>query len=594
MTYEQIFLFCLLGAVFGFLIWGRIRYDLVAFAALIVAVLGGVVPAPDAFAGFGHEAVVIIALVLVVSRAMTNAGVVEFVGRFVLSARRPLQTHIGLLSVVGAVLSAVINNVAALVMLMSLDFEAAKKAARPVSQSLMPLSFATILGGMITLIGTPPNIVIAQYRERALGEPFAMFDFTPVGLICAVVGIAFVTLIGWRLIPRSAGTGVAGEAPGGLFVAEAGVKADSKSIGRTPADLYPLADTHDVTILGLVRRGRRLRGFAAGEEIRRSDHLVLEGDPASIEAFIGAAELGTPGADAHDGLTGKSLSLVEAIVPENARMVGRTALDLRLLYRRGVTLLGISRQGKRFRERVRKLTIRPGDVVLLLGPDGAVDDAMEWLGVLPLEDRRHAVLQRSKALFTIGVFVLAVGMTVTGIVPLAVALAAAVVLYAMFSVVGPREVYEAVEWPVIVLLASLIPLGLALEDSGGTRLIAEGLVSLTGTLPVWAILALLMIVTMTLSDFLNNVATALIAAPVALGMSQALEVSPDPFLMGVAVAASCAFLTPIGHKNNTIIMGPGGYRFGDYWRMGLPLEILIVAVSVPAILYVWPLQPGLS
>ena len=595
MTYDQIFLFCLLGAVFGFLIWGRIRYDLVAFSALIVAVLGGVVPAQEAFAGFGHEAVVIIALVLIVSRAMTKAGVVEFVARFVLSAQRPLQTHIGLLAVVGAALSAVINNVAALVMLMSLDFEAAKKAARPVSQSLMPLSFATILGGMITLIGTPPNIVVSQFRERALGEPFTMFDFSPVGLVCAVIGVAFVTLVGWRLIPQGARRSIAGEAPAsGLFVAEAGVKEGSKSIGRTPADLYPLADTHDVTILGLVRRGRRLRGFAAGEEIRRSDHLVLEGDPASIEAFIAAAELGTPGADAHDGLTGKSLSLVEAIVPENARMVGRTAIDLRLLYRRGVTLLGISRQGRRFRERVRKLPIRPGDVVLLLGPEAAVDEAADWLGVLPLEDRRHAVLQRSKALFTLGVFAFAVGLSVIGFIPLAVALAGAVAIYAMFNVIGGREVYEAVEWPVIVLLASLIPLGLALEDSGGTRLIAEGLLSLTGTLPIWAILALLMIVTMTLSDFLNNVATALIAAPVALGMSRALEVSPDPFLMGVAVAASCAFLTPIGHKNNTIIMGPGGYRFGDYWRMGLPLEILIVLVSVPAILHFWPLQASVS
>ena len=592
MTFDQIFLFVLLALVFASLVWGRVRYDLVAFSALIIAVIAGVVPVEHAFAGFGHEAVVIIALVLIVSRAMTNAGAVELVARFVVSSTRSLPAHIGIISVVGAALSAVINNVAALVMLMSLDFEAARKAKRPVSQSLMPLSFATILGGMITLIGTPPNIVIAEFRSRALGEPFGMFDFSPVGLVCAVVGIAFVTLVGWRLIPRGEQRSVAGQGgdTGGLFVAEAGVREGSKSVGKTPADLYPLADTHDVTILGLVRRGKRLRGFAAGEEIRKGDHIVLEGDPASIEAFLGAAEFDPPGADAHDGLTGKSLSLIEAIVPENARMVGRTALGLRLLYRRGVTLLGVSRQGRRFRERVRKLTIRAGDVVLLLGPESAVDDAAEWLGVLPLAERRHAVLQRRKALFTIGVFAVAVGLAVAGLVPLAIALGGAVAVYALFNVIGGREVYEAVEWPVIILLASLIPLGLALEETGGTDLIAQGILSLTGTLPVWAILAVLMLVTMTLSDFLNNVATALIAAPVGLGIAQALEVSPDPFLMGVAVAASCAFLTPIGHKNNTIIMGPGGYRFGDYWRMGLPLEILIILVSVPAILFFWPLS----
>ncbi|MBN7755399.1 SLC13 family permease [Nitratireductor aquimarinus] len=589
MTYEQIFLFSLLGVVFAFLVWGRIRYDLVAFAALIIAVAAGVVDAHDAFIGFGHEAVVIIALVLIVSRAMMNAGAVELIARFVLSSGRSLSTHIGFMSVIGAGLSAVINNVAALVMLMTLDIEAAKKAKRPVSRSLMSLSFATILGGMITLIGTPPNIVIAEFRGRALGESFSMFDFSPVGLVCAVVGIAFVTLVGWRLIPET-GQAVAGDdGEAGLFVVEAGVKEKSKFIDGPVSDLYPLADEHDVTVLGLVRRGKRLPGFSAGEELRKSDQLILEGDPKSIEAFIGAAELDTPGSEEHGGIRGKSLVLVEAIVPDNARMVGRTALDLRLLYRRGVTLLGVSRQGRRFRERVRKLPIRAGDVVLLLGPESRVADAADWLGVLPLAEKSHNVIQRGKALFAVAVFAIAVAISVMGFVPLAIALAGAVAIYALFNVVGAREVYESVEWPVIVLLASLIPLGLALEESGGTKLIADSILSLTGSLPAWAILAILMVVTMTLSDFLNNVATALIAAPVGLSVAQGLNVSPDPFLMGVAVAASCAFLTPIGHKNNTIIMGPGGYRFGDYWRMGLPLEILIIAVSVPAILFFWPL-----
>jgi di/tricarboxylate transporter len=589
-TYEQIFLFALLALLFGMLVWGRIRYDLVAFLALVVAVVGGVVPAERAFEGFGHEAVIIIALVLIVSRAMLNAGAVELVAGLVVSAGRPLSTHIGFMAVVGAAMSAVINNVAALVMLMSLDIEAAEKAKRPVSQSLMPLSFATILGGMITLIGTPPNIVVAQFRERALGEPFSMFDFAPVGLVCAIIGITFVTTIGWRLLPESVKRATAGEgAETGLFVAEAGVGEKSRSIGKTIAELFPVAEEHDITVLGLVRNGRRLPGFAASEEIREGDAVVLEGDPKSIEAFIGAADLDTIDSSEHGGLRGESLTLVEATVPQNARMAGRTAQGLGLFHRRGVVLLGVSRQGRRFRERVRLLPIKPGDVVLLLGPESRVRDTADWLGVLPLAEKSHTVIQRSKALLAIAAFAIAVGAAVAGIVPLAVALAAVVGVYALSGIVGGREVYEAVEWPVIVLLGSLIPLGLALESSGGTRLIAEGILSLTGSLPIWAILALLMIVTMTLSDFLNNVATALIAAPVGLSIAEALEVSPNPFLMAVAVAASCAFLTPIGHKNNTIIMGPGGYRFGDYWRMGLPLEAIIIAVAVPAILFFWPL-----
>lgn len=589
MTGEQIFLFGLLGALFAMLVWGRIRYDLVAFGALIIAVLGGAVNASEAFAGFGNDAVVIVALVLIVSRSLVSAGSVELIAGAVLVAGRAVSVHIAVMSVIGAALSAVINNVAALVMLMNLDIEAARKAKRPVALTLMPLSFATILGGMITMIGTPPNVVVAQIRERALGEPFRMFDFAPVGLACAIVGIAFVATVGWRLIASRAGTVREEPEAKERFVAEAQVPEGSKAIDMTVAQLYEIGDEHDVTVLGLVRDDRRLPGFAASETIRKGDLLVIEGGPKSLEAFIGAASLDAFGEDRHGGMTGQTLTLVEAIVTEGSRINGRTADSLRLQYRRGVTLIGISRQGRRIRARVRRTTVRPGDVVLLLGPPARVAQVAEWLGVLPLEDRTHTVVKRDKALLSIGIFAAAIVATVAGFVTLPIALGAAVGLYALLSIISPREVYESVEWPVIVLLASLIPIGIALEQSGGTLLIAGLIVEASASLPAWAVLAIIIAVTMTMSDFLNNVATALIAAPISIEVANKLDVSPDPFLMGVAVAASCAFLTPIGHQNNTIIMGPGGYRFSDYWRMGLPLEIIIVAVAVPTILFVWPL-----
>jgi di/tricarboxylate transporter len=591
MTSEQGFLFALFGAVFVLLIWGRIRYDLVAFGALVVAVIGGFVTPDEAFSGFGHPAVVIIALVLIVSRGLLNSGAVEMISGVVLSSNRSLPLHIGVMSVVGAGLSAIINNVAALALLMSLDIEAAEKAKRAAALSLMPLSFATILGGMITLIGTPPNIVIAQYRERALGESYGMFDFAPVGLCVATVGILFVALIGWRLIPSRERPGnIHNESDAGLFVAEAQVPEQSTAIGQRVKELYPLAGEHDITVLGLVRSGRRLAGFAGYEEIRKGDHLVLEGDPKSIEAFLGGAQLDFAGKEKHEiGLTGNSLNLIEVIVPEGSRINGRCSHDLKLLTRHGITLLGVSRQGKRFRDRVRKLNIKSGDVLLLLGPEDRLSEITHWLGVLPLADKKHSVIQRKKAMLAIGFFLGAIALSVAGLVYLPIALAACVIAFAAFKIVSGREVYESVEWKVIVLLASLIPLGIALENSGGTQLIAELIVAQTEGWPHWAILTVLIMVTMTLSDFLNNVATALIAAPIGLNVANAIGAAPDPFLMGVAVAASCAFLTPIGHKNNTIIMGPGGYRFGDYWRIGLPLEILVVVVSVPSILYFWPL-----
>jgi len=591
MTSDQIFLFSLFAVVFALLIWGRIRYDLVAFAALVIAVIGGLVAPEESFSGFGHPAVVIIALVLIVSRGLLNSGAVEMIAGLVLSSNRSLPLHIGIMSVIGAALSAVINNVAALALLMSLDMEAAEKAKRAAALSLMPLSFATILGGMITLIGTPPNIVIAQYRERALGESYSMFDFAPVGLCVAIAGIIFVALIGWRLIPKhDRAARIRSGDDTGNFVAEAQVPGDSDSIGLRVSDLYPLASEHDIAVLGLIRRGRRLTGFARYEEICKGDHIVVEGDPKSIEAFLGSAALGFAGEEKHDvGLTSPSLALIETIVPDSSRIVGRCSYDLRLLTRHGITLLGVSRQGTRFRDRVRKLNIKAGDVLLLLGPQERLDEVVSWLGVLPLADRQHAVIQRKKAMLAVGLFLGAIALSVSGLLYLPVALASCVIAFAVLGIVSGREVYESVEWKVIVLLASLIPLGLALENSGGTQIIAELIVSQTEGWPHWAILTVLVMVTMTLSDFLNNVATALIAAPIGLNVANAIGAAPDPFLMGVAVAASCAFLTPIGHKNNTIIMGPGGYRFGDYWRMGLPLEILVVAISVPAILYFWPL-----
>ena len=589
---EHLILFGLLLGVFGFLLWGRVRYDLVAFAALMLALILGAVPVDAAFSGFGHPATVIIALVLIVSRGLFNSGVVEAIARVCVSGVKGIGTHIGLMSGVGGLLSAVMNNVAALSLLMPVDIEAARKGERSPSLTLMPLSFATILGGMVTLIGTPPNIVVATVRQEALGDPFRMFDFAPVGIVVAVVGVLFVALIGWRLLPsgRQKENPAVALADMAGYVFETSVIENSKLIGAPLHEAFPLAEEHDVVITGLVRNHVRLPGTARRETVREGDILVLEGAAESIEQFVGAARLGSGDPDKQVELLGESMAIAEAVVPVGARIAGRSATDIRLAYRHGVMLLGISRRGRSFRERVRKLQILPGDILLLYGAEDRLEHAIQWLGCLALANRGLTVLQRQKAGLAIGAFALAILAASLGWVYLSVALGAVVVVYVVFGLVKPTEVYESVEWPVIVLLGSLIPIGSALESSGGTALIAQWILSATEGLAPVMVLAILMIVTMCLSDVLNNVATALIAAPIGLEVAERLSLNPDPFLMAVAVAASCAFLTPIGHKNNTIVMGPGGYRFGDYWRMGLPLEILVVAVSLPAILYFWPLS----
>ena len=589
---EHLVLFGLLLAVFALLIWGRVRYDLVAFSALLAALVLGAVPADQAFAGFGHPATIIIALVLIVSRGLFNSGVVEAIARVSVSRVKRVASHIGLMAGVGGVLSAVMNNVAALSLLMPVDIEAARRAERGPGATLMPLSFATILGGMVTLIGTPPNIVVATFREQSLGEPFVMFDFAPVGIVVAIAGITFVALLGWRLLPSARHKDNASSALSDLtgYIAEAEVPKDSKMVGAPLRDAFGVAEENDVVITGLVRNHVRLPGSARREQVRPGDILVLEGSAEAIEQFVGAAGLNSAISDSKTQLLGESMAIVEVVVPAGARISGRSSTDVRLAYRHGAMLLGVSRQGRSFRDRVRKLRILPGDILLLCGPEDRLDYAVQWLGCLALADRGLKVLQREKAWLAVGAFAAAIIAASAGWLYLPVALGLVAVVYVVFGLVKSGEIYESVEWPVLILLGSLIPLGSALESSGGTALIAQWILGATEGLAPVVVLAILMIVTMSLSDVLNNVATALIAAPIGLEIAQRLGLNPDPFLMAVAVAASCAFLTPIGHKNNTIVMGPGGYHFGDYWRMGLPLEIIVVAVSLPAILYFWPLS----
>jgi di/tricarboxylate transporter len=587
---DQLILFALLFTVFVLLIWGRWRYDIIAFTALLVAVLTGIVPKELAFSGFGHPATIVIALVLIVSRGLSNSGAIELLTRYVIDSSRRLGAHIAIMSSLAAVLSAIMNNVAALALLMPVDIQAAAKAKRSPALSLMPLSFASILGGMITLIGTPPNIVIAEFRNDALGEPYRMFDFAPVGLACAAVGIAYVTLIGWRLLPKSRQQTDSGAELFNLadYIAELKVTEGSKVIGKKVKELDDEAEKADVEIVGLIRNGSRLAGLARFIEIRAGDTLVVEANPESIETLLGSMQLEYVGSGL-SALQDEDLQLNEIVVPTSSRLAGRSTASLRLLYRYGVALVGVSRQGVRFRDNVRQLTIEPGDVLLLLGSDDRLGDVIGRLGLLPLKDRGQRVIKRDKAWLAVGIFALAILLASFGLVYLPVALGCVTTLYLLLNIVPVRSMYESIEWPVIVLLGSMIPIGAALQSTGGTTLIVDGILNVSADFSPVVVLTLLVIVTMTLSDVMNNTATAVIAAPIAVEIAARLGVNPDPFLMGVAVAASCAFLTPIGHKNNTLIMGPGGYRFGDYWRMGLPLEIIIVAVAVPMILVVWPL-----
>ncbi|MBT6341842.1 MAG: SLC13 family permease [Tateyamaria sp.] len=590
MTTDQIILFSLFGLVFGLLLWGKFRYDIVAFTALIAGVIMGVIPTKDAFSGFGHPATIIVALVLIVSAGLVRSGAVYLITRTLVNAGRSLGSHIIVMGAIGGVLSAFMNNVAALALLMPVDIQTARKADRSPGLSLMPLSFATILGGMVTLIGTPPNIIIAAIREESLGAPFRMFDFAPVGGVAAIAGLIFVALIGWRLIPIREQNHIN---PDDLseYIAELSVPKDNKSIGKRLSELDEDAESADVAIIGLIRDGQRRYGQARNTTLTAGDSLLIEATPEALDEFRAALGLAVADAQREEKLkaAGEGVEIIEVVVTDQSRLIGRTAQGVGLSWRQSTVLMGISHRGKRITKQIRKTLIQSGDILLLLVPRDKSADVTHWLGCLPLASRGLSVTADEKVWLAIGFFITAVLAASFGLLYLPIALGLVVVAYVLSKIVPLSELYTHIEWPVVVLLGSMIPLGVALERSGGTQLISGWLVNLTTGMPAWAVLTVLMIVTMSLSDVLNNTATTIVAAPVGIQMAKSLDVSPDPFLMAVAVAASSAFLTPIGHKNNTLILGPGGYSFSDYWRCGLPLEIIIVAVSIPAILTFWPL-----
>jgi len=594
MTYEQIAILALMALILVLFIWGRWRYDLVAFTGLLVAVVLGLVEPAEAFQGFGHPAVVTVAAVLILSGALANSGLISLLTRQIEpAASRDPMVHIGLLGVISATLSAFINNVGALALLMPVAIRSSNKAGRAAGLVLMPLAFMSILGGVVTLIGTPPNIIIANYRAEISGEPFAMFDFAPVGAPVALIGVLFVALVGWRLIPKARRAATKEDSLFDIddYVTEARVPEEADIIGHGRRQIETLFNEHQASLVGLIRKGQRIHSAVWRGRISAGDILVIEAAPDGINDIVEAPglELVGTGKEVSGELGSGDLAVVEAVVSPGGRIENRTAAGASLRSRYGINLLAVSRQGNPVRGRLQNFRFRAGDVLLLQGQAEQLPAILASLGCLPLAERGIQIGKPERAWASVAIFAAAIGCTSFGLIsaPIALGLAAMAMLFLNFT--SLREAYDSINWPVIVLLGAMIPIGGALETSGTTDLITDLILGAGNAFSPVLVLTILLIVTMTLSDIVNNAATAVIMAPISVGLADRLSVNPDAFLMAVAIGASCAFLTPIGHQNNTLVMGPGGYHFSDYWRMGLPLEIIIVAVSVPLILVVWPL-----
>jgi di/tricarboxylate transporter len=593
MDATQISLVLLLVAVLAGFIWGRFRHDVVAFAGLLTAVLIGIVPAESAFVGLGHTATVTVAIMLVLTKGLTDSGatsyLVDFLGRFTLTITR----HIASLAGATAILSTVMNNVGALALTMPIAMQTAARTNRSPSLLLMPISFAALLGGLVTLIGTPPNIIAAAYRQGQTGEAFHMFDFTWVGLPVAVVGIAFISTIGWRLLPaeRRRAAGLEAFFHIGDYVTEIRVAEKNPLLGQSIGEVADKFAALDVAILGLLRNERRVPNVPRRFQLMSGDVLIVEASPTNLPKLIERFQLAIGGQTPAPVslLSNEDVRLAEVVIKPGSELDGRSEGRSRLAQQFNVNLLAVAREGSPTRDRLDRIVLRAGDVLLLQGEIERLAEVTRLLGCLPLAERRLLVGQGKRAIPTLLIFTAAIMLTSTGILALPIALGCALVGMILIGVLQVRELYDSIDWPVIILLASMIPIGDALQTTGLTTVIANAIAEVSADYGAVAALLVVFLVTMLATDILNNAATVVIMAPIGMGVAHVLNANPDTFLMAVAIGGSCAFLTPIGHQNNTLIMGPGGYNFGDYWRMGLPLQVIIVATAMPLLLWFWPL-----
>ncbi|RUZ01656.1 SLC13 family permease [Mesorhizobium sp. M7A.F.Ca.CA.001.04.2.1] len=590
MTTPQIVSFAVTCVMMAAFVWGRYRYDLVAAVALLLAVAVGIVPFDEAFSGFSDDIVIIVGSALLVSAGIARSGIMEAAIKRFAPKLSGVRSQLALLVIVVTILSAFVKNIGALAIMIPIAFQFARRSNISPSIFLMPMAFGSLLGGLMTQVGTSPNIVVSRVREELIGTAFTMFDFTPVGAAIAAAGTIFLLFFYWLLPVREKHGGSLNEALDiKNYLTEARIVADSTVLGKTVADLMKLAGGD--AIVTSILRNRTMRMTPLPDVVLKVDDiLLLEGDPEALDRLVSQGRLSVTGDRGGGDDTTNEMVAIEAVIGESSSLIGWTAQRLALYDRFNVNLLAVSRRGERLDRRLAAVELRLGDVVVLRGSAARMPEILRELGCLPLAERAILLGSVRKGIVPVVVLALAMVATAFGLLPVSVAFFAAAVAIVLFKVIPLRDVYQSLDGPILVMLAVLIPVSDSLRSTGATGVVAGELARLGTLLPASGALTLILVAAMAVTPFLNNAATVLVMAPIAAEFASDLGYRPEPFLMAVAIGAGCDFLTPIGHQCNTLVMGPGGYRFSDYPRLGLPLSFLVVIVAVPMLMIVWPMN----
>ena len=597
MTPDQIKIIAIVCISLFLFIFSKLRYDLVGILTLGALIAFGLVDQKDVFSGFGHPATLTVAIVLIVSYGLGKSGIAESIGS--LAAKAPSASlHIIVFIFITAFLSAFMNNVGALALMMPIAIQSSVNAGRSPSKILMPLSFGSMLGGLVTMIGTPPNIIIANYRAKTIGEEFSMFDFAPVGFCVAIIGIIYLSFVGWRLIKirKDASDDSLFNVENYLFRIK--VPKDFSS-SKKEIDLNQELKQKNIKFSFLVRENEQYKTLPEDYSLKKNDLLFLEGSHEEIDKLDCDLKLELAEVNNSANIISNSGddAIMEMVVAKDSKITNKSISEIQFNSKFKVKLLAVSRNDESIANKIKRIWLKikikdfrfqAGDIILIDGKEEDVEKTISELGCYPLADRKINFGKKKMAFPCAAIFIGAILLSSFELLSIQASLGLAALLMVMLKIIPVREMYEGVKLQVIVLLGTMIPLGIVLEDTGTTKLLADYLITLSGDVSLIVILTLVLLISMFLSDVLNNTATAILMAPIAKDIAVGLNVSPDPFLMAVAIGASCAFLTPIGHQNNILVMEPGGYKFKDYWKMGLPLEIIIVATAMPLILIFWP------
>ncbi|MGI4801131.1 MAG: SLC13 family permease [Janthinobacterium lividum] len=590
MTTEQVSILLVCAGALVLLAWGRWRFDVVGLLALVAAVLCGAVPADGAFAGFADPAVPAIAAVLVISAAIRNSGLLDAPLRLLAVLPRVTGVEVGALGAIAAALSAVMNNHDAAAALLPAARATVRRSRRSPAPLVAALGAASLLGGLITVVGTPPNLLVASLRRQVTGAPFGVFDFAAVGGLLAVAGVVFLA-VGWRLLPRDQRQDRDEESSlvGESYTSEVAVPEGSPLVGRTIAALRAGAD-RDIAVSAIIREDYRRFVPRGDSEIAAGDVLVLNCEPDALQRLMERSGSLIVGGHGTAGLDPERIGVVEAVVSPGSELIGVSPGEIGLDDRYRVSLLAIGRRGGNLAARLRRTKLRAGDVLVLQGELDVMGPTLTALGCLTLAERRLRLGRQRQIALPALLMAGALALAAAGFLPLAVALLCAVALLVVLRVATMGEVYGSVAWPMVVLFGTLLPVSAALRRSGAADVLASHAATLLDGVPAAWSVVLTLVLALALTPLVNGAATVLMLGPVAAGLAARLGLSADPYLMAVAVGASCDFLTPTGSRGNILSLGLDRTAARPPWRLALSLTAVVAAVGVPAILFFWPLR----